>query len=840
MHRDIPIFGRREASAMTGSKVQKRAWPIVRLVMIVCLTLASIIPYMAGTFSVGASSTPFAFRDDFNYSSISDTIAAGWTECGGGPASSYSVGNGILSLKDDADAVCWDNVPQGVSDWTVTWRAAWSEFSGSWVGTIRMTVGTSQHSYTYAADGYWGYFSLVRDGALVFHNGWYSADLNVFHTMRLDMVSGKITMYFDGAAMGSYTEPDPATSLVELSPTAAGYSHVNFDYVTASSLPASTTPDFSLSGNPSHLILAHGSSVTGNLTLNSINGFSGTVTLQTLTGTSGLTASVSPSTVLLSSTARATFSVTASSTAMGGRYNVTISGTSGQASHSFKVFLFIESNPYVFRDDFNYVSMKEMLAGGWTTSGGFPSSYTVGNGLLVLSQNSNVENTAAVWSAISTRVSDWSVTLRGERIGGSSTGYGDEIRLIAVTATHRYMWTGSELFRDSTLVFSTCCTGQVNTWYDLRLDMVAGTVSAYLNGNLAATYVEADPNTYLNSVGPGSSALSTDSFDYITASEPSTPYFGFGASPSPLIVISQRSGNTTILVDSRSGFTGSVSLTATGSSQGPSVSLNPTSVSLTNGGSATSVLTAVAPFATSPEEDFEITVTGTSGTVSRSMSVPVQVFQRYPHTPILIDGDGGFTSANGVRSGTGIATDPYVISDWDIDASTSTFGSGILMRHTTAHFVIRNVYVHSGLKGYDSFYGGCDPACADGIELQEVTNGIVEQNILYWNTNGVWLAGSSNITLFGNNFLQNGFPQYSDDNPTANHWDGGYPVGGNYWSDNTGAVDNCSGPSQNICPDPDGISDSNYGYDRYPLMKPFVPDPPATIGGGGGGRFYQT
>src|SRR5207247_8782290 len=114
--------------------------------------------------------------------------------------------------------------------------------------------------------------------------------------------------------------------------------------------------------------------------------------------------------------------------------------------------------------------MKELLAGGWTTSGAFPSSYAVGNGLLVLSQNSNVENTAAVWSAISTRVSDWRVTLRGERIGGSSTGYGDEIRLIAVTATHRSMWTGSERFRDSTLVFSTSCTGQVNTGYVLRLD----------------------------------------------------------------------------------------------------------------------------------------------------------------------------------------------------------------------------------------------------------------------------------------------------------------------------------------------------------------------------------
>src|SRR5207249_10566753 len=99
-----------------------------------------------------------------------------------------------------------------------------------------MTVGSSQHSYTYTADGYWGYFSLVRDGALVFHNGWYSADLNVFHTMRLDMVSGQSTMYFDGAAMGSSTEHDPGPSLLELSPSAARYSHVPFAYVPSSRL----------------------------------------------------------------------------------------------------------------------------------------------------------------------------------------------------------------------------------------------------------------------------------------------------------------------------------------------------------------------------------------------------------------------------------------------------------------------------------------------------------------------------------------------------------------------------------------------------------------------------
>src|SRR5438552_18247804 len=53
-------------------------------------------------------------------------------------------------------------------------------------------------------------------------------------------------------------------------------------------------------------------------------------------------------------------------------------------------------------------------------------------------------------------------------------------------------------------------------------------------------------------------------------------------------------------------------------------------------------------------------------------------------------------------------------------------------------------------------------------------------------------------------------------------WDDGYPSGGNFWSDYTG-VDNCSGPNQDVCPDPDGIGDTPYtidanNSDRYPLI----------------------
>src|SRR2546426_114555 len=40
-----------------------------------------------------------------------------------------------------------------------------------------------------------------------------------------------------------------------------------------------------------------------------------------------------------------------------------------------------------------------------------------------------------------------------------------------------------------------------------------------------------------------------------------------------------------------------------------------------------------------------------------------------PHDPIHITGNGGFNASNGVRSGSGTAADPCIISDWLFDAA---------------------------------------------------------------------------------------------------------------------------------------------------------------------------
>jgi parallel beta-helix repeat protein len=80
-------------------------------------------------------------------------------------------------------------------------------------------------------------------------------------------------------------------------------------------------------------------------------------------------------------------------------------------------------------------------------------------------------------------------------------------------------------------------------------------------------------------------------------------------------------------------------------------------------------------------------------------------------------------------------------------------------------------------------------------------------------------SSSSNI-IYHNNFVGNA--NYVSTSNCVNIWDGGYPTGGNYWSNNTG-VDVKSGPYQNETGS-DGISDSAYAIDannidHYPLME---------------------
>lgn len=180
--------------------------------------------------------------------------------------------------------------------------------------------------------------------------------------------------------------------------------------------------------------------------------------------------------------------------------------------------------------------------------------------------------------------------------------------------------------------------------------------------------------------------------------------------------------------------------------------------------------------------------------------------------PIYIYGDDDFTYGNGVMSGSGTATDPYIIEGWRIDAPNAEYG--IYIDHTTRHFVIRDCVV--------------ERARTAGIYFNTVRNGRIESVQVSLSNNAVYflnatdnvLAGSviakcrlgvvmaaesRDNVIVGNAFIDNGMSGH--DPQRRNRW---YDeAGGNYWSDYAGVDDNG-----------DGIGDDPYYplRDSYPLM----------------------
>jgi len=101
-----------------------------------------------------------------------------------------------------------------------------------------------------------------------------------------------------------------------------------------------------------------------------------------------------------------------------------------------------------------------------------------------------------------------------------------------------------------------------------------------------------------------------------------------------------------------------------------------------------------------------------------------------------------------------------------------------------------------------------------------VSGNKVSNNLYY----GIQLWYSSNNRLYQNNIVNNAIQALAGPSGYSNLWDDGYPSGGNYWSDYTGA-DMFRGAHQNETGS-DGIGDTPYiidleSEDSYPLTKPY-------------------
>src|SRR5947209_4915442 len=148
------------------------------------------------------------------------------------------------------------------------------------------------------------------------------------------------------------------------------------------------------------------------------------------------------------------------------------------------------------------------------------------------------------------------------------------------------------------------------------------------------------------------------------------------------------------------------------------------------------------------------------------------------HGPIYIGSDAQFTAANGVRSGTGTITDPYVISNCFIDGNLYASVQALLwIGGTSSYVVIENVRIANlaGTNQWEAFQLGHWPATvstqhvtirhnsvenaqhAYGIAVREGSSDVhVEANYVQLEANFDWVYGIATdrgvhgITIFGN------------------------------------------------------------------------------------------
>jgi hypothetical protein len=409
---------------------------------------------------------------------------------------------------------------------------------------------------------------------------------SIFYTTDGTMPSTSSTLYNNVAIPVSSSETIRAIA------TATGSSQSAVGSA-AYVISAPPPPDFSVSATPASQSVTTGASATYTVTIGSLNGFGGVVTLSLSGLPTGATPSFNPATVTGSGTS--TLTITTTTAMPSGTYPLVITGTSGSVTHTAGVSL-TASAAATLQINSGGPAVGTFVADKFF-SGGNPASVTA------TISTSGVTNPApaAVYQTERWGVFTYSVP-------SLTPGGAYQVRLHF--AELAYSSSGARLFNvaiNGTTVLSNFDIFATAGGTDKAL-VEQFTTSADGNGQITIAYQQGTKDF------PKSSGIEIIPLGSIPSD------FSVSATPSTQTVAPGVAATYTVTVGALGGFTGVVGLGVSGLPANTTFSLSATSVN----GSGPSTLT-VNTTSTTPGGTYPLTITGTSGSVTHTATVTLAV-----------------------------------------------------------------------------------------------------------------------------------------------------------------------------------------------------------------------
>jgi len=422
-----------------------------------------------------------------------------------------------------------------------------------------------------------------------------------------------------------------------------------------------TGPAFTLSASPMFMSLTRGGSGNSTITLNGAGGFSGTISLSAFSLLSGLTTSLSSTSVTLNSTitsASSQLTMTVSSDASSGFYPVGITATSGGTMENITVYVHVSggdftlfANPTLLTITQGSSTSTTLTVSGINGFTGFVNftAYAVGPGPglqesfspLTITLSTSAPNATAVMTVTaspSTTLGSYVITING--ISYSSGNLTLHSITISATVLAKPDFSISSSPSPLKVQAGTSAGFRVTL---MSLNGFSGMVQIY--STTSASGATISPNQYDASLSAGGTNDTGFSISTTRATPPGTytitltgnstigshvtsitlvvtppADFSLTANPAGLIIVSGASAASTISISPFNGFTAPVNLNATGQSGfTASFSVNPIM-----GGSGTSTLNITVASSVSAGS-YILTVTGSSGSISHTATINVTV-----------------------------------------------------------------------------------------------------------------------------------------------------------------------------------------------------------------------